>query len=185
MHYDIISAFIKSMRGSDADASVYWLARMIEAGEDPKFIARRMLIFASEDIGMANPNALLLANSCFDAVQKIGYPECSIVLSHTVVYLATSAKSNSTYMALRMAQQAIRDQPNLPVPLHLRNAPTALMKKLDYGKDYQYAHNYEGNFVAQEYLPKELKTKNFYSPGKNPREIEIEKDIQKKWGSKK
>lgn len=181
MHYDIISAFIKSMRGSDPNAALYWLARMLEGGEDPKFIARRMLIFASEDIGMANPNALLLANTCFDAVTKIGYPECSIILSHTVVYLATSTKSNASYMALKQAQAAARDFGNLPVPLHLRNAPTKLMKNLNYGKDYQYAHSYEGNFVAMNYLPEELKETKFYSPNKNVRENEVLAQLKKWW----
>jgi putative ATPase len=183
-HYDIISAFIKSMRGSDPNAAVYWMTRMIEGGEDPKFIARRMIIFASEDIGMANPNALLLANSCFDAVSKIGYPECSIVLSHTVVYLATSVKSNASYMALRKAQKLVRETGDLPVPLHLRNAPTKLMKDLNYGKNYQYAHSYEGNFVNQDFLPIEIKDVKLYEPNKNPRENEI-LQLLKKWWPKK
>lgn len=183
-HYDIISAFIKSMRGSDPNAAVYWMTRMIEGGEDPKFIARRMIIFASEDIGMANPNALLLANSCFDAVSKIGYPECSIVLSHTVVYLATSVKSNASYMALRKAQKLVRETGDLPVPLHLRNAPTKLMKDLNYGKNYQYAHSYEGNFVDQDFLPIEIKDVKLYEPNKNPRENEI-LQLLKKWWPKK
>jgi len=183
-HYDIISAFIKSMRGSDPNAAVYWMTRMIEGDEDPKFIARRMIIFASEDIGMANPNALLLANSCFDAVSKIGYPECSIVLSHTVVYLATSVKSNASYMALRKAQKLVRETGDLPVPLHLRNAPTKLMKDLNYGKNYQYAHSYEGNFVNQDFLPIEIKDVKLYEPNKNPRENEI-LQLLKKWWPKK
>ncbi len=183
-HYDIISAFIKSMRGSDPNAAVYWMTRMIEGGEDPKFIARRMIIFASEDIGMANPNALLLANSCFDAVSKIGYPECSIVLSHTVVYLATSVKSNASYMALRKAQKLVRETGDLPVPLHLRNAPTKLMKDLNYGKNYQYAHSYEGNFVNQDFLPIEINDVKLYEPNKNPRENEI-LQLLKKWWPKK
>lgn len=183
-HYDIISAFIKSMRGSDPNAAVYWMTRMVEGGEDPKFIARRMIIFASEDIGMANPNALLLANTCFDAVSKIGYPECSIILSHTVVYLATSIKSNASYMALRKAQKLVRDTGDLPVPLHLRNAPTKLMKELDYGKNYQYAHNYEGNFINQDFLPEEIKNQVLYQPNKNPRENEI-LQLLKKWWPKK
>jgi putative ATPase len=183
-HYDIISAFIKSMRGSDPNAAVYWMTRMIEGDEDPKFIARRMIIFASEDIGMANPNALLLANSCFDAVSKIGYPECSIVLSHTVVYLATSVKSNASYMALRKAQKLVRETGDLPVPLHLRNAPTKLMKDLNYGKNYQYAHSYEGNFVDQDFLPIEIKDVKLYEPNKNPRENEI-LQLLKKWWPKK
>ena len=183
-HYDIISAFIKSMRGSDPNAAVYWMTRMIEGGEDPKFIARRMIIFASEDIGMANPNALLLANTCFDAVSKIGYPECSIILSHTVVYLATSIKSNASYMALRKAQKLVRDTGDLSVPFHLRNAPTKLMKELDYGKNYQYAHNYEGNFIDQDFLPEEIKNQVLYQPNKNPRENEI-LQLLKKWWPKK
>lgn len=183
-HYDIISAFIKSMRGSDPNAAVYWMTRMIEGGEDPKFIARRMIIFASEDIGMANPNALLLANSCFDAVSKIGYPECSIVLSHTVVYLATSVKSNASYMALIKAQKLVRETGYLPVPLHLRNAPTKLMKDLNYGKNYQYAHSYEGNFVDQDFLPIEIKDIKLYEPNKNPRENEILHLLKKCWPKK-
>lgn len=183
-HYDIISAFIKSMRGSDPNAAVYWMTRMIEGGEDPKFIARRMIIFASEDIGMANPNALLLANSCFDAVSKIGYPECSIVLSHTVVYLATSVKSNASYMALIKAQKLVRETGYLPVPLHLRNAPTKLMKDLNYGKNYQYAYSYEGNFVDQDFLPIEIKDIKLYEPNKNPRENEILHLLKKCWPKK-
>jgi putative ATPase len=183
-HYDIISAFIKSMRGSDPNAAVYWMTRMIEGGEDPKFIARRMIIFASEDIGMANPNALLLANSCFDAVSKIGYPECSIVLSHTVVYLATSVKSNASYMALRKAQKLVRETGDLSVPLHLRNAPTKLMKDLAYGENYQYAHSFEGNFVDQDFLPIEIKDSILYEPNNNPRENEVLLWL-KKWWTKK
>jgi len=183
-HYDIISAFIKSMRGSDPNASIYWMTRMMEGGEDPKFIARRMIIFASEDIGMANPNALLLANSCFDAVSKIGYPECSIVLSHTVVYLATSIKSNASYMALRKAQKIIRDTGDLSVPLHLRNAPTKLMKDLNYGQDYLYAHDFDGNFIEQDFLPKELASEVLYKPNKNPRENEV-LNLLKNWWPKK
>ncbi|MBR1517756.1 MAG: replication-associated recombination protein A [Bacteroidales bacterium] len=184
MHYDIISAFIKSMRGSDPNAAVYWLARMIEGGEDPVFIARRMLIFASEDISNANPNALLLANACFDAVTKIGYPECRITLSQCAVYLASSPKSNSTYMALANAQQAIKQTGDLPVPLHIRNAPTKLMKELNYGKGYKYAHDYEGNFVMQEFLPDALSGSAFYQPGNNPREQETRRQLHEKWQGK-
>lgn len=184
MHYDIVSAFIKSMRGSDPNAAVYWLARMIEGGEDPVFIARRMLIFASEDIGNANPNALLLANACFDAVTKIGYPECRITLSQCAVYLASSPKSNSTYMALNNAQQAIRQTGDLPVPLHIRNAPTKLMKDMDYGKGYKYAHDFAGNFVIQEFLPDQLAGSAFYQPGNNPREQETRRQLHEKWQGK-
>lgn len=184
MHYDIISAFIKSMRGSDPNAAVYWLARMIEGGEDPVFIARRMLIFASEDIGNSNPNALLLANACFDAVTKIGYPECRITLSQCVVYLASSVKSNSTYMALANAQQAVRQTGDLPVPLHIRNAPTKLMKQLGYGDGYKYAHDYQGNFVEQEFLPEALKGTKFYEPGQNPREEDTRRQLRARWGEK-
>lgn len=183
-HYDIISAFIKSMRGSDPNAALYWLAKMIDSGEDPKFVARRMIIFASEDIGMANPNALLLANNCFDAVSKIGYPECSIILSHIVVYLATSAKSNATYTALKQAQKAVREYGDLSVPLHLRNAPTKLMKDLEYGKDYKYAHSYEGNFVEMNCLPEQISSLKFYEPSKNPREDEVRKLLKSYWPKK-
>ena len=184
MHYDVISAFIKSMRGSDPNAAVYYLARMVEGGEDPKFIARRMLIFASEDIGMANPTALVMANTCFDAVAKIGYPECDIILSQTVVYLATSPKSNSTYKAIRETRKFVRDSGNLSIPLNLRNAPTKLLQELDYGKDYEYAHNYEGNFVEHEFLPEEISGKAFYIPGTNKREQGIQLDLREKWKSK-
>ena len=184
MHYDIVSAFIKSMRGSDPNAAVYWLARMIEGGEDPVFIARRMLIFASEDISNANPNALLLANACFDAVTKIGYPECRITLSQCAVYLASSPKSNSTYMALNNAQQAVKQTGDLPVPLHIRNAPTKLMKDLDYGKGYKYAHDFAGNFVIQEFLPDQLAGSAFYQPGNNPREQETRRQLHEKWQGK-
>ena len=183
-HYDIISAFIKSIRGSDPNAAVYWLARMIEGGEDVKFIARRMLILASEDIGNANPNALLLANACFDAVNKIGYPESALILSQCAIYLATSAKSNSATMAIGAAQAAVRNHGDLPVPLHIRNAPTRLMKDLDYGKGYQYSHGYEGNFSLQEYLPKEIEGSKFYEPGKNAREEELRKFLRGLWGDK-
>ena len=184
MHYDIISAFIKSMRGSDPNAAVYWLARMIEGGEDPVFIARRMLIFASEDIGNSNPNALLLANACFDAVTKIGYPECRLTLSQCAVYLASSVKSNSTYMALNNAQQAVRQTGDLPVPLHIRNAPTKLMKQLWYSEGYKYAHDYAGNFVDQEFLPDQLRGVKFYEPGQNPREEETRRQLRAHWGQK-
>jgi putative ATPase len=183
-HYDIISAFIKSMRGSDPNAAVYWLARMIEGGEDPKFIARRMLILASEDIGNANPNALLLANACFDAINKIGWPEGRIILSQTAVYLATSPKSNSTYMAIEEALSLVRKTGNLPVPLHLRNSPTKLMKDIGYGKNYKYAHQYDENFVDLEFLPKKITGTKFYEPGKNLREQETRKWLTKRWNKK-
>jgi len=183
-HYDIISAFIKCIRGSDPNAAVYWLARMIEGGEDVKFIARRMLILASEDIGNANPNALLLANACFEAVNKIGYPESSLILSQCAIYLATSPKSNSATMAIGAAQGAVREHGDLPVPLHIRNAPTKLMKNMDYGKGYQYSHSYEGNFSLQEFLPKEISGTAFYDPGKNAREEELRKFLKSLWGEK-
>ena len=183
-HYDIISAFIKCIRGSDPNAAVYWLARMIEGGEDVKFIARRMLILASEDIGNANPNALLLANACFEAVNKIGYPESNLILSQCAIYLATSPKSNSATTAIGAAQAAVRNHGDLPVPLQIRNAPTRLMKDLDYGKGYQYSHSYEGNFSLQEYLPKELEGMKFYDPGKNAREEELRKFLRGLWGEK-
>lgn len=183
-HYDIISAFIKSMRGSDPNGAVYWLARMIEAGEDVKFIARRMLIFASEDIGNANPNALLLANNTFQAVNVIGWPESRIILSQCVIYLATSIKSNASYLAINAAQDAVRSQGDLPVPLHLRNAPTSLMKKMDYGKDYKYAHSYENNFALQQFLPDKLESYTFYQPQQNAREEEIRKFLKQRWKEK-
>jgi putative ATPase len=183
-HYDIISAFIKSIRGSDPNGAVYWLARMIEGGEDVKFIARRLLILASEDIGNANPNALLLANATFEAVNKIGYPESRIILSQCVTYLAASAKSNAAYVAINDAISAVQTLGDLPVPLHIRNAPTKLMKNLNYGKDYAYSHNYENNFQAQEYLPKELSGKAFYNPGKNAREEELRKFLKQLWKEK-
>jgi putative ATPase len=183
-HYDIISAFIKSMRGSDPNGAVYWLARMIEAGEDVKFIARRMLIFASEDIGNANPNALLLANNCFQAVHTIGYPESRIILSQCTIYLATSVKSNASYMAIGAALDAVKKYGDLPVPLHLRNAPTSMMKKMDYGKNYQYAHNYENNFVLQQFLPDQLEGTVFYSPQRNAREEETRKFLKERWKEK-
>jgi putative ATPase len=183
-HYDIISAFIKSLRGSDPNAAVYWLARMIEGGEDPKFIARRMLILASEDIGNANPNALLLANACFDAINKIGWPEGRIILSQTAVYLATSSKSNASYMAIDDALDLVRKTGDLPVPLHLRNSPTNLMKEIGYGKDYKYAHSYENNFISLEFLPDQIAGRKFYDPGKNSREDETRKWLRGKWGGK-
>lgn len=183
-HYDIISAFIKCIRGSDPNAAVYWLARMIEGGEDVKFIARRLLILASEDIGNANPNALLLANACFDAVNKIGYPESNLILSQCATYLASSPKSNSATTAIGAALQAVREHGDLPVPLHIRNAPTKLMKNLDYGKGYAYSHNYDKNFSAQEYLPAPLAGTAFYQPGKNGREEELRKFLRGLWGDK-
>ena len=179
MHYDIISAFIKSIRGSDPDGAVYWLARMVAGGEDPKFIARRLVILASEDIGLANPNALLLANACFDALAKIGWPEGRIILAETTVYLATSPKSNSAYMAIESALAEVGQSGNLPVPLHLRNAPTKLMKDLNYHKGYKYAHNYEGNYVEQEYLPEKIKDKKFWFSQNNPQELKIQEFLRK------
>jgi len=184
MHYDIISAFIKSIRGSDPNAAVYYLARMIAGGEDPKFICRRMIILASEDIGLANPNALLLANSCFQAVHNIGMPEGRIIMSQCAVYLAVSAKSNSTYVAIDAALAKIRETGNLSIPLHLRNAPTELMKKLDYGKNYQYAHDHKSNFVAQEFLPDEISKSNFYNPGQNASEQKIQQHLMQLWKGK-
>lgn len=183
-HYDIVSAFIKSMRGSDPNAAVYYLARMVEGGEDPKFIARRMLIFASEDIGLANPTALVIANTCFEAVAKIGYPECDIILSQAALYLATSPKSNSAYAAIRNTRKVVRETGDLPVPLHLRNAPTKLMKELNYGKDYQYAHSYEGNFVEDEFLPEALAGTKLYEPGNNPKEAVISDKLKQLWKEK-
>jgi putative ATPase len=180
-HYDIISAFIKSLRGSDPNAAVYWLARMVEGGEDPKFIARRMLILAAEDIGLANPNALLIAQACFEAVNVIGWPESRIILSEAAVYLATSPKSNSAYMAIEDAIGKVKETGDLPVPLHIRNAPTQLMKKLGYGKDYKYAHSYTGNFVPDMFLPEALKGTVFFNPGNNTREEEIRKRLAKLW----
>ena len=183
-HYDIISAFIKSIRGSDPNAAVYYLARMIEGGEDVKFIARRMLILASEDIGNANPNALLLANAAFDAVNKIGYPESQLILSQCAIYLASSAKSNAATVAIGAAMSAIKIHGDLPVPLHIRNAPTKLMKKEGYGKGYEYSHNYENNFSPQEYLPDEIKGTAFYTPGNNAREEELRKFLKTLWKNK-
>lgn len=181
MHYDIISAFIKSIRGSDPDGAVYWLARMVAGGEDPKFIARRLVISAAEDIGLANPNALLLANACFDALQKIGWPEGRIILSQTAIYLAASPKSNSAYMAINDALDLVQKTGNLPVPLHLRNAPTSLMKELDYGKEYKYSHDYENNFAAQEYLPKEIINRSVWIPQNNPSEAKLADHLRKLW----
>ena len=183
-HYDIISAFIKSIRGSDPNAAVYWLARMIEGGEDVKFIARRLVILASEDIGNANPTALVMANASFDAVNKIGYPEASIILSQCVTYLAASPKSNAAVVAIGEALSAVKKYGDLPVPLHIRNAPTKLMKNLDYGKNYEYSHSYENNFSPQEYLPKEIAGKKFYDPGKNAREEELRKFLKSLWKEK-
>jgi putative ATPase len=183
-HYDIISAFIKSMRGSDPNGAIYWLARMIEGGEDVKFIARRMVIFASEDISNANPNALLLANACFDAVNKIGNPEARIILAQCATYLASSHKSNASYMAIGDALEVVRKHGDLPVPLHIRNAPTGLMKRMGYGKDYKYAHSYENNFTEQEFLPDEIKGTVFYEPGKNPREEELRRYLKTLWKEK-
>lgn len=181
MHYDIISAFIKSMRGSDPNAAVYWLARMIASGEDALFIARRMLILASEDIGLANPNALLIANACFEAVNKIGYPECRIILSQTAVYLATSPKSNSTYLAIGKALEIVEKTGDLSVPLHLRNAPTSLMKEIGYGDNYKYAHEFQNNFVPMQFLPNEIIGTKLYETGTNPKENEIQKHLIQMW----
>ncbi|HAY3561777.1 TPA: replication-associated recombination protein A [Elizabethkingia meningoseptica] len=183
-HYDIISAFIKSIRGSDPNGAVYWLARMLAGGEDIKFIARRMLISASEDIGLANPNALMMANNCFQAINVIGNPEARIILSQCAVYLAVSPKSNSAYMAINEAMGLVKQTGNLPVPLHLRNAPTKLMKDMDYGKEYKYAHGYEGSFVEQEFLPEEISGISFYKPGDNSTEKKIETELEKKWKRK-
>jgi len=184
MHYDIISAFIKSIRGSDPNGAVYWLARMLEGGEDLKFIARRLLISASEDIGNANPTALVIANNAFQAVNSIGYPEARIILSQCAIYLANSPKSNATYEAIGKAQQIVRQTGDLPVPLHLRNAPTKLMKDLNYGKDYKYAHSYENNFTEQEFLPEEIKGTPFYEPGENSREQADKDFLKKRWKGK-
>ncbi len=183
-HYDIISAFIKSIRGSDPNAAVYYLARMIEGGEDVKFIARRLVILASEDIGNANPNALLLATSCFQAVNLIGYPESRIILSQCVTYLASSAKSNASYMAINAAQSLVAKTGDLPVPMHIRNAPTKMMKEMDYGKGYAYAHDYDNNFVMQEFLPEAIKGTKLYDPGKNAREDELRRHLKQLWKDK-
>ena len=184
MHYDIISAFIKSIRGSDPDGAIYWLARMVEGGEDPAFIARRLVISASEDIGLANPNALLLANACFDTIMKVGWPEGRIPLAETTIYLATSPKSNSAYMAINDALSLVRQTGNLPVPLHLRNAPTQLMKQLGYGDNYKYAHDYPGNFVRQQFLPDDLKDHRIWQPQDNPAEQKHKERMQALWGKK-
>ena len=182
MHYDIISAFIKSVRGSDPDAAIYWLARMIAGGEDPEFIARRLVILASEDIGLANPNALLLANATFDTIHKIGWPEGRIPLAECTIYLATSAKSNSAYMAINQALELVERTGNLPVPLHLRNAPTKLMKEMGYGRDYKYAHNYPGNFVRQQFLPEELNGTTLWNACDNPSEAKMKALQEQRWG---
>jgi putative ATPase len=184
MHYDIVSAFIKSIRGSDPNAAVYWLARMMEGGEDVKFIARRLLILASEDIGNANPTAMVMANDCFQAVSVIGYPESDLILAQTTIYLASSPKSNASYMAIRNAQRLVREQGNLPVPMHLRNAPSKMMKEMGYGQNYKYAHNYDQNFVVQEFLPDEIKNTILFDPGNNPRENEMRKNLKNWWGGK-
>ena len=183
-HYDIISAFIKSVRGSDPNAAVYWLARMVEGGEDPKFIARRLVILAAEDIGLANPNALLLANACFQAVENVGWPESRIILSECTLYLASSPKGNAAYMAINKAQQLVQQTGNLGVPLPLRNAPSALMKELGYGDGYQYSHDHPGNFYNQEFLPAELIGTNFIAPGSSPKEQELAQQIKKWWQDK-
>ncbi|MDR1645060.1 MAG: replication-associated recombination protein A [Tannerellaceae bacterium] len=184
MHYDIISAFIKSVRGSDPDAAIYWLARMVAGGEDPEFIARRLLILAAEDIGLANPNALLLANACFDALRKIGWPEGRIILAETTVYLAASAKSNSAYLAIDAALECVGQTGNLPVPLHLRNAPTQLMKELGYGQNYKYAHDYENNFVEQNFLPPELAGRHLWNGQPNPAEQKLIDHLKRLWGNR-
>ena len=181
-HYDIVSAFIKSLRGSDPNAALYWMARMLVAGEDPVFIARRMLILASEDIGNANPTALIMATEAMQAIRVIGMPEGRIILSQVAVYLATSPKSNASYVAIDAAMALAERTAHLPVPLHLRNAPTKLMKQLDYGKGYQYAHDYNGNFSQQNYLPDELEGHKLYEPGQNPRENDIRKTLKAWWG---
>ena len=183
-HYDIISAFIKSIRGSDPNAAVYWLARMVEGGEDPKFIARRLVILAAEDVGLANPNALLMANSCFDAVERIGWPESRIILSEAAIYLATSPKSNSAYQAINDAQQQVKQTGDLSVPLNIRNAPTKLMKELGYGKDYKYAHHYEGNFVQEEFLPGKISGRILYNPQNNKKEQDILQRLKNWWKNK-
>ena len=184
MHYDIISAFIKSIRGSDPDAAIYWLARMVAGGEDPKFIARRLVISAAEDIGLANPNALLIANTCFDALEKIGWPEGRIILAEATIYLATSAKSNSAYMAINNAIAEVENSGDIPVPLHLRNAPTKLMSESGYGKGYKYAHDYPGNFVKQQYMPEKLNNHSFWQPQLNAAEEKMRERMEYLWGEK-
>jgi putative ATPase len=184
LHYDIISAFIKSIRGSDPNAAVYWLARMVEGGEDPKFIARRLVISAAEDIGLANPNALLLANNCFDAIQKVGWPESRIILSEVTIYLATSPKSNAAYKAINEAQQLVRKTGDLPVPLNIRNAPTKLMQELGYGEKYKYAHSYPGNFIEEEFMPEQVQGTRIYDPQKNPQEEKLREKMRRLWKSK-
>jgi putative ATPase len=184
MHYDVISAFIKSVRGSDPNGAIYWLARMIEGGEDVAFIARRLVILASEDIGNANPTALVMATNCFQAVKMIGYPESDIILSQCTAYLAASPKSNASYMAIREAQNLVRKHGDLPVPIHIRNAPTKLMKDIGYGKEYKYSHDYENNFEKQEYLPKEISGTTLYEPGNNARENELRQRLKKLWEEK-
>jgi len=183
-HYDIISAFIKSVRGSDPNAAVYWLARMVEGGEDPKFIARRLVILAAEDIGLANPNALLLANACFQAIENVGWPESRIILSECTLYLASSPKGNAAYMAINKAQQVVQQTGNLGVPLPLRNAPSKLMKELGYGEGYQYSHDHPGNFFEQEFLPEQIAGTNFFAPGSSLKEQEIAQQIKKWWQDK-
>ena len=184
IQYDLISAFIKSIRGSDPNAAIYWLARMIEAGEDIKFIGRRLIVLAAEDIGNANPNALLIAQSTFESVNVIGLPESRIILSQCVIYLATSIKSNSCYNAINMAQEIVKETGNLSIPLHLRNAPTKLLKDLGHGKNYEYSHDYNNSFSSQEYLPKEIKNLNFYDPGNNQRENAVRNHLKKLWKEK-
>ncbi|MEM7105394.1 MAG: replication-associated recombination protein A [Bacteroidota bacterium] len=184
LHYDIASAFIKSIRGSDPNAAIYWLARMVEGGEDPKFIARRLVISAAEDIGLANPNALLLANNCFQAIHNVGWPESRIILAEVTIYMATSPKSNSAYMAINKAQDLVRKTGNLPVPLHIRNAPTKLMKNLDYGKGYKYAHAFEGNFADQNFLPENIDGTTLYEPSSNPSEQRIRERLLNWWKEK-
>ena len=184
MHYDIISAFIKSIRGSDPDAAIYWLARMVAGGEDPEFIARRLVISAAEDIGLANPNALLMANTCFEAVRKIGWPEGRIPLAEATIYLACSPKSNSAYNAINRALSTVEKTGNIPVPLHLRNAPTKLMAELDYGKGYKYAHDYPDHFVKQDYLPAELLKERFWESQETPSERKLSEQMKKLWGNR-